>query len=325
MTRSIHAPLFDPEQGTVVVQPVGQEKGYWAGAPGAFRDPETGRFYLYYRLRRPRGVEPDRGGECQIASSDDGIHFTPIWQASKGQFQSDSIERSALTRGDDGIWRLFISYVDPESKKWRVDRMEAGSPDAFDPATTKCIFDPDELGVEGVKDPYVHQCGGVHHMILSYASRTADIPADREGDIHATADAYNTGLVISRTGLALSQNGRDFEWQGDLFSPEETGWDRWCRRICCVVPCAEGLTAFYDGAADVSSNYEEQTGIAAGPDIRSLQSVTPDGPRLVSPHASGSLRYMDAVIMADRIHYYYEYARPDGAHETRVNIVNLDR
>jgi len=231
------------------------------------------------------------------------------------------MERAALTRGADGVWRLFISYVDPTSKKWRVDRMEADGPEAFDPATAECIFNPDDLGLEGVKDPYLFHHNGVSHMILSYASRTADVPASAQ-DLHATADAYNTGLVISRTGLAVSANGRDYEWKGDLFSPSTTGWDSWCRWICCVVPGPHGLTAYYDGAADVSENYEERTGIATGGDMRSLASQTPDGPCLTSPHASGSLRYMDAVTYDDRIHYYYELARPDGAHETRVSVVS---
>lgn len=48
------------------------------------------------------------------------------------------------------------------------------------------------------------------------------------------------------------------------------------------------------------------------------------GPILVSPHGSGSLRYMDAVPFEDRILYYYEYARPDGSHELRVNTAPLE-
>src|SRR5438034_846092 len=48
--------------GRVIREPVAFEKGYWAGAPGAFYAAEERAWYLTYRIRRPRGVAPDRGG-----------------------------------------------------------------------------------------------------------------------------------------------------------------------------------------------------------------------------------------------------------------------
>lgn len=317
------APLFDPEEGQTIIEPLGNDEGWWAGAPGATYDPDTAKFYLYYRLRRPRGMELERGGECVIAASDDGIDFSPIWSAKKTEFDSDSIERSALVKGLDGTWRLYISYTDPSHKMWRTDVMEATSPGGFKPSESRVLFDPKPMGIEGIKDPYVFIVGGVYHMILSYATRVEDLTQDREGELHATADAYNTGLTVSRTGLATSIDGRNFEWQGDIFSPTGEGWDAWCRRICSVVHLDGVYTAFYDGASDVSQNYEERTGLLSGTDIRSLTCLTPDGPALTSPNATGSLRYVDAIQFHNNIHYYYEYARPDGAHELRLNIVNI--
>jgi hypothetical protein len=38
----------------------------------------------------------------------------------------------------------------------------------------------------------------------------------------------------------------------------------------------------------------------------------------VSPHATGSLRYLDALDLRERL-LYYEYARPDGSHELRLS------
>ena len=317
------APLFDPEEGITIVEPLGSEKGWWAGAPCALYDGESGKFYLYYRIRRPRGIEPDRGGKCRIAQSDDGRTFETIWSAQKSQFDSDSMERSALVKCLDGVWRLYISYVDPNHKMWRVDFMEAGAPDGFDPADRKPLFDPADLGIEGIKDPYVFMLGHKYHMILSYATRVGALSSDQEDELHATADAYNTGHTLSRTGLATSTDGVRFEWEGDILSPPASGWDAWCTRICSLVCIPPVFTAFYDGASHVFGNYEERTGLAVGADIRSLERVTLDGPILTSPHASGSLRYVDAVQLPDRIHYYYEYARPDGSHETRLNIVEL--
>lgn len=317
------APLFDPQQGETVIHPVGGQAGWWAGAPSALHDDQSGRFYLYYRIRRPRGVEPDRGGECFIAESTDGRTFRTIWSATKSQFDSTSMERAALVKGLDGLWRLYLSYVDPRSLKWRIDYMEAARPDAFDPAARKVLFDPDDLRLEGIKDPWVFTLGQQYHMIVSYATRGRPLSAGQEKALHATADAYNTGLIRSRTGLATSLDGRHFAWQGDILSPGETGWDSYCTRICSAVYVPPVFTGFYDGAADVSGNYEERTGIAVSTDLRRWDRVSLARPALVSPHASGSLRYMDAVQLPDRIHYYYEYARPDGSHETRLNIVQL--
>ncbi len=323
LKRVGHAPLFDPESGTTVIEPLGNDEGWWAGAPSVLHDPDTGKTYLYYRLRRPRGLELERGGEVRIAESDDGLNFTTIWSAKKTEFDSDSMERSALVKGLDGTWRLYISYTDPGHKMWRTDMMEADSPDGFKPSESKLLFDPADMGIEGIKDPYVFAMGGEYLMILSYATRIENLEANRETELHATADAYNTGLTVSRTGLATSIDGRNFEWQGDIFSPTGEGWDAWCRRICSVVYLNGVFTAFYDGASDVSGNYEERTGLLSGTDIRSLTCLTPEGPVLTSPHTTGSLRYVDALQFPDRIQYYYEYARPDGAHELRTNVVEL--
>jgi hypothetical protein len=81
------------------------------------------------------------------------------------------------------------------------------------------------------------------------------------------------------------------------------------------------FNVFYDGSASVGENYEERTGLAITFDLMNYQHVTDSAPLLVSPHASGSLRYMDVVRLGEDIYYYYEYARPDGSHELRVNKV----
>ena len=39
------APLFDPEEGTTILEPPGVGPGYWVGAPGAIYDEDKGKFY----------------------------------------------------------------------------------------------------------------------------------------------------------------------------------------------------------------------------------------------------------------------------------------
>ncbi|MGH2353944.1 MAG: hypothetical protein ACRDJN_20255, partial [Chloroflexota bacterium] len=123
------APLFDPEQGTTIVEPTGQGSGYWVGAPGAVYDPESRRFYLYYRVRVPR--ELGRGIECRIAESADGEHFQTIWSEKKQDVPTDSMERAALVKRPEGGWLLYLSYVDPATAKWRIDVAQAAHPSEF--------------------------------------------------------------------------------------------------------------------------------------------------------------------------------------------------
>ena len=77
--------LFDPETAHVVLEPLEAGNGHWVGAPCVIYLPDEKAFYLYYRRRRPRGQEPDRGFACYVARSEDGKHFETIWSASKAR------------------------------------------------------------------------------------------------------------------------------------------------------------------------------------------------------------------------------------------------
>jgi hypothetical protein len=314
------ATLFDPEEGTTILEPPGQGQGYWVGAPGVIYDDDRGRFYIYYRRRKPRemhgDVEIGRGYECGISESADGISFKEIWTAPKSSFGSISVERAALVKTLDGKYRLYIGYVAPEDRKWKIDMVEADSPESLDPETKKLVLDPNDCGCEGVKDPYILIVGGKYYMLVSYATS----PKMPTGGLHDTADIFNTGKTTSRTGLALSSDGVNFKWIADVLSPGE-GWNAYAARATCVLYLPPVFNVFYDGSASVEENYEERTGLAITFDLMNYQQVTDQAPLLVSPHASGSLRYMDVVRLGEDIYYYYEYARPDGSHELRVNKV----
>ncbi|NLC58431.1 MAG: hypothetical protein GX774_16480 [Armatimonadetes bacterium] len=312
-------PLFDPRTGSTVIEPPGSGAGWWAGAPSACYDEQRRRYLLYYRLRKPRAL--GRGGECRIAASEDGLRFETIWSARREEFGSQSIERSCLVQSPEGRWRLFIAYVDPADERWRIDLLEADRPEEFRPAERQKVLTAADIGGEGVKDPVVYRQEGGWLMVVSYAPAKPDAPAAEREQMHATADVYNTGIVKSHTGLALSEDGRSFTWAGDILSPPDTGWDSYCTRVSALLPTPHGWVALYDGSASVAENYEERAGVATGPDLRHLQRQTVDGPALTSPHASGSVRYVEALRRPGEIHYYYEYARPDGSHELRVSRV----
>src|SRR6476660_474316 len=118
-------------------------------------------------------------------------------------------------------------------------------------------------------------------------------------------------------GSATSRGLRHWEGQGGVVKPEPTGWDCYCRRINSVVPCDGKFYAFYDGSASHLDNYEEKTGIAVSSDLKNWVTITPKGPAYTSPHASTSLRYIDAQVVGGKTFVFYEFARPDGAHDMR--------
>jgi hypothetical protein len=277
-------------------------------------DAEQGDFYLVYRLRRPRGVHPDRGAEVRIARSRDGLAFDDIWSATKDQLHTTSIERCALARGRDGRWRLYVSYVDPADQRWRIDVTEADRPDAFDLTAVRSVLTAADIAAEGVKDPFVFRVAGLDHMIVSYA--TADRSATAQ-ELHGTADAYNTGLIRSATGLATSADGRHWHWEGALLSPSPGGWDSYCARIGCLWYEPPVWLALYDGSADVRENYEERCGLAYSCDLHRFERVTRAGPLLVPPHGTGALRYFDVLALPHARFLYFEMARPDGSHDLR--------
>jgi len=309
-----HMPLFDPREGHTVVEPPGPGAGWWAGASSTVWHDEEQCFYMYYRLRRPR--ELGRGAECRIARSMDGLHFEDVWRATKDDFRAESVEKASLVVTPDRRFRLYVSYVG-EGRRWHIAMMEARRPTELLPASAVPVIGPEDIGAEGVKDPYVIGVGAGWYMIASYAPSPPS-PAERPDAMHATGDVYATGITKSHTGLAVSADGVRFHWVGDILSPGD-GWDGYAARISSVLRRPPLFVAFYDGGATVAENYEEKTGLAITWDLRRYVRLTRDAPALTSPHGSGSLRYLDAVEAPGGAHLYYEYARPDGSHELRVN------
>ncbi|EEF59063.1 hypothetical protein [Pedosphaera parvula] len=309
--------IFSPEGfagGQIVREPVGFEPGYWAGAPGFFYDKVEKAFYLTYRLRRPRGVSPDRGGEARIARSTDLKHFEDIWSVTKDQYESASIERSAIYKGRNGQCHYFTSYVDPMDGRWCVAQIKSGEIANLDPKKVERVFSAAPLGLEGIKDPWIYEENGVYYMFLSVAVAT---PKTRK-ESHDTLDIFNTGECVSATGLATSTDLNSWEWQGIILKPGESGWDRYCRRINSVLKLDGKYFAFYDGSASEAENYEEKAANAVSSDLRAWRTLTPEAPFWTSPNHSKSVRYMDAQILDGVVYLFYEFARHDGAHDLRL-------
>jgi hypothetical protein len=314
--NSLLFPAFDPEMGQVVLEPEAPGKGYWVGCPSVFYDAERESYLLTYRRRRPRGLGEERGYACFVAESKDGLAFKDIWSIKKAELNSSSMERFCVQKSPTGTYLLYISYVDAADNRWRIDVIEADKPENFDPKTRREIFTAASTNSEAVKDPFVFKIGPIYYMLISYA-KNLDLNENQYEQAHSTADIYATGLTQAPTALAHSLDGINFKWLGEIL-PVGEGWDRYQSRLNSVVKLDDIFLGFYDGSASEQENYEERTGLAVSFDLKNWDKLTPDQPWVVSPYASGSLRYVQALKVGQELWLYYEYTRSDAAHELRL-------
>ena len=299
----------------IVRRSPGSSPGYWAGAPSAYFDACTGTFYLYYRLRRPVGQ--GRGYEARLAVSQDGLVFDDIWAVRSEELRSPSIERGWLVQ-HAGVWRLFVSYVNGATNQWQIDRIEASTVTDLSAANRQTVLSPTTAPAHAVKDPVLLQVGPLWYMYVSYAP--LDLLRDSTAaELHGTGDVFTTGSVRSHTGLAVSTDGRDFVWQGEVLSSSEAGWDSLMSRVTGLLPFGDIHLTFYDGAADVRENYEERGGLAVTADFHTFHKL-----RFAEPvwrSAFGSARYFCPLATPLGTYVYYEAASPDGSHQLCVRRV----
>ena len=106
-------------------------------------------------------------------------------------------------------------------------------------------------------------------------------------------------------------------------SPPRQGWDGFQRRLTSICYVEPVWVTFYDGATHRADSYDEFCGLAVSHDLENFRSLSTDSPWVRSPHGSGSIRYLQALPVDGKMHYFYEYTRADSAHELRHNVVGL--
>jgi hypothetical protein len=313
------APRFDPEAGETIAEPPGSGYGFWAGAPSALHDPDTGQFFVYYRVRQP--LTQGRGGECRVAASKDGRNFETIWTGRKEDFGANSIEKGCLMRDPaSGKWRLYLSYevgraYDRNPPTWRIDLLEADSPAEFNPAESRPVLDAPMYGFTFVKDPTVVVVGGEYLLYASVGLPEQHLPVDAEGITRTRGRGW--------AALHRSHDGVNFPNAQIVMAPRGHGWDAFNVRITSVCYFPPVWLAFYDGGTHRADSYDEFCGLASSQDLIHFRSLSESAPWVKSPHASGSIRYLDALLVGDTMHYFYEYTRADKAHELRHSAVSL--
>jgi len=302
---------FDPTEGTIIRTPSGTGYGYWVGGHKVSFDPASGLFVLFARTRTP--LEHGRGGSCEVAVSEDGLHFDTVWTATKDDLASSSIEVGHAVPDGEGGWRLYLSYERPSQRDWRIDVLEAPHPERFDAQHRRTVLQPQQYGLSFIKDPWIlEREPGVVDLF-------AAVPARRgprvEGDVVTIADDDATVVTTSRDGRIFRELEYVFEGTG------EATWDGHRGRLDSLFRLKDGSgwAGFHSGGRSMYDNYEEWAGVVTSPDARSFTRVTPDGPLVTSPY--GCVRYLWGLPVGDDLHIYYEYTREDLSHDLRVSVV----
>ena len=299
---------FDPAQGRVIREPLGSGYGYWAGGHKVFWDGE--RFALFYRLRTP--LEHGRGGVARVAMSVDGEVFEDVWEVTKDELASSSIEVGHCVRHEDR-WRLYISYEIAGTGVWRIDVIENADPADFDAQSRRTVLDPRDYGLARIKDPFL-------------------VPDDDHWKLFAAAPPRRTHVAgahgrlpaqpLDATVLATSVDGLYFDALEYVFeAPGGSSWHSNRARLNSMFQVDGEWVATYDGGRTFYDNYEEWAGVATSEDGITFTRLPQSEPWVRSPY--GSVRYVYGQRVGDQVLFYYEYTRSDGSHDLRVTRIDL--
>jgi hypothetical protein len=292
-TQTLPLPSLDGAQ--VVVPAPAAGAGNWAGAASAVL--VDGEFWLAYRVRRP--LHEGRGVSVVVARSTDGVLFEPVTEVFRDQFGAESFERPVILRRPDGGWRLYVSCATPATKHWWIEAIDADTPEGLAEGARTVVLPGDDT--LAVKDPVITVEDGRWKLWVCCHPLTEPGHEDR------MSTAYCTSI-----------DGLQWDWHGDVLTPTDGNWDQRGARVTAVLR-AEPLTVAYDGRATAEDNWHEATGIAYADGDKLTASAT--GPVARSPHSDGAFRYLSTVALPDgRTRFYFEAARPDGAHDLFTSV-----
>jgi len=135
-----------------------------------------------------------------------------------------------------------------------------------------------------------------------------------EQRLHGSGDALSTGAVKSRPGSPQARTALHWKWEGRIFAPSAKGWDKATARLTTAFRSGEEWIGLYDGASDISENYEERCGMARSTDLRNVGADrVRTGDRRRGWTGDGPLR--GSVVVGDTVRFVSRH-RSDGGHES---------
>ncbi|MFO7973421.1 MAG: hypothetical protein R6V12_02160, partial [Candidatus Hydrogenedentota bacterium] len=217
-------------------------------------------------------------------------------------------ERPALVQDPaSGNFRLYgCANLGPGWGIFKLD--DVADPAQFDVSTRTTVLEatPGEEGFisgAGFKDPFVMHANGVWHMVV--------IGYDQ----------------VERAYHLASKDGEHWEFMGENPILENAGWHNCYTRPACLMPLAVGYLVVYEGShiSWRDPSYNIATGLAYSPDLEDFIDLTPDEPLLKSttPGQYHTWRYSHWLSVKDKVHVYFEAARPNNTNETRVAFLDM--
>lgn len=291
--------------------------GWWVGAPSITHHPRYG-FLLAYRLRAGDGR---RGFAVRVAQSDDGVSFRDVWQTVQQEWTTPSFERPCIRPARDGIGLdLWLSYVDPDTDRWRVDRLSAPDPDGFARSRAVRELSAEMAGLGSVKDPFLWRHGNDRYCYVSCTPAFTETDAVRT-EIERSHDPFTVNDLLSMTGLFHSHADGPWQWRGMVLEPRPGTLDGHTARLTGILPLHPHPWVFYDANHDRGANYDEYSELAIlkAPDRIERPLAQEPFLRQLAP---GLVRYVDAVTVGSRLYCYYEHQNPSGSHDLRVTMLN---
>lgn len=304
-------PTIDPTAAESVLQPEGENEGYWVGAPATVEYGDA--TYLVVRWRTPE----ERGHSLSIYRYRGAGALERVREITADELGARSVERAApVVDPRTGKLKLYVSVDD--GPIWRIKKLDdVSDPATFEPESASAVVTPTPGTTDqaGVKDPYVVTVGGQYGM-------------------------YYTGHdgFSEQAHCAVSDDGK--VWTPVDANPvlERGAWHDHHTRIACVLPARDAPVwhVFYEGSGreDYERTWNVRTGTAISHDLTRIVDTSTAEPYLSAPRGEEATaastfrtcRYLDVIDRGEHWDVFFECARDDGAFELRrATVAVTDR
>lgn len=351
--RDLAHALVNPSAARIAVEPMRPSAGYWFGGGNMARAAD-GTLYLTGRYRNAgdsrTGLDlGDRGKELAIFSSaDDGATWTKVLSLDKkavcrnldvaaGGEEALSIEGSALRFTGSGV-ELYVSsekalpypeavadYRKHGTGIWTIERFTAADVPGLAGADAWTVLSCDNPETLHIKDPYLYQ--------------------SRYGQAYLFFCHHSFNWSSSSTGyVRLGDAGPAGPAVYGCYDHGHT-WDVAITRGTCAVPVPSSVApagtglVFYDGGESLR-NLDEHSRAVRRPrgysceELGGLGYYTDDDPtsfvristlfpEFVSPHGTGSIRYVDVLAVNGGLVATWQQSQPDGSQALMINTVTV--